>query len=836
MKRHPSRLACHLVVLWIVCLPAICISSQTTPLDWSRMMADSQIIRSADGLLWQEAGKAKWDYTSGLFTLSLLRFHQQLPRPIYIDYVKAVIDSFVEPNGTIRTYRLEDFNLDNINSGKTTLALWSLTGQQRYKQAADLLRSQLHKQPRTSEGGFWHKQRYPNQMWLDGIYMASPFYAQYALLFDQAEDLEDVARQIRLISTHTYDQAKGLFYHGWDESRQQQWANKTTGTSPNFWGRAMGWFAMACVDVLDFFAPDHPLRGEILATLRKVCDGIVRYQDPQSGLWYQVLDQAGREGNYLESSASCMFVYTLAKAVNLGYIDRSFAEAAKKGYQGIIDRFIKVDPNGMVHITQCCAVAGLGYGRDGSYKYYLSEPIVQDDLKAVGPFILAGIEVHKLLGLPMELVDSNEPDPRLVNAVRWACMHQILRKIEVTTFPDRRFLITEFGARPQTDASEGISRAIDACASSGGGMVIVPEGTYITGPIRLKSNVNLHLHKGATLLFKTDPNAYLPQVLTRFEGMECWNYSPFIYACGQSNIALTGDGTIDGQASDQNWWAWKTKGSAARRRLVQMVAANVPVEQRWFGNGDYLRPAFIQFYGCEKVLIDGIHIRRSPMWNINPVMCRHVIVRGVDVMSHGPNNDGCNPESCQYVLIEGCVFDTGDDCIAIKSGRNNDGRRIDLASSNIVIRGCTMKDGHGGVTIGSEISGGCHNVFVEDCRMDSPNLDRALRFKSNAVRGGTVEGIFMRNVTVGRVADAVLQIDFAYEEGAKGPYKPVVRDVFMQKVTVEHTPRVLNVVGIPNGQIEAVWLVDSVFRRIAKQDVVRQANVKLIDCSLDRKD
>jgi unsaturated rhamnogalacturonyl hydrolase len=329
-------------------------------------------------------------------------------------------------------------------------------------------------------------------------------------------------------------------------------------------------------------------------------------------------------------------------------------------------------------------------------------------------------------------------------------------------------------------------------------------------------------------------------VFTRFEGMECYNYSPPIYAFEQENVAVTGEGLLDGQASDENWWRWKGKKpgapnqKAARERLVKMVEENVPVAQRRFGEGDYLRPSFVEMYRCRNVLIQGIRIRRSPMWELHPTLSTNVIVRGVDILSHGPNNDGCDPECCRDVLIEDCVFDTGDDCIAIKSGRNNDGRRLGVPSENVVVRRCTMKDGHGGVVIGSEISGGCRNVFVEDCRMDSPNLERVLRFKPNAVRGGLAENVFMRNVTVGRVADAVLQIDLLYEEGSKGSHMPVVRNVALENLAVGHTPRVLNVVGFPGAEISGVRVYNSTFRQVRGQDLVKDAgDVRVANCVLE---
>ncbi|HTS18892.1 MAG TPA: glycoside hydrolase family 88 protein [Verrucomicrobiae bacterium] len=368
-----------------------------SPLQWSVRMADSEMARRDDTLAWKDRGKARWDYTTGLFTLSLLKLHERVHDPRYVAYSDAVIGSFITSNGAIHTYKFEDYSLDNIDPGRTALELYELTGDERYRKAVDRLREQLRVQPRTSEGGFWHKQRYPHQMWLDGLYMAEPFYTEYASRFREPKtSFDDVAKQIQLIAAHTYDPRADLFYHGWDESREQKWANKETGTSPSFWGRAMGWYAMALVDVLDYFPANHPARTDIVATLRKLCAGIGKYQDPATGLWYQVVDQGGRQGNYLEASASCMFVYTLAKAVNHGYISRAYVPATVKGYRGIIEKLIRVDERGQVSLTHCCLVAGLGGPRDGSYEYYLKERVVDNDLKGVGPFILAGIEMDKL--------------------------------------------------------------------------------------------------------------------------------------------------------------------------------------------------------------------------------------------------------------------------------------------------------------------------------------------------------------------------------------------------------------------------------------------------------
>jgi polygalacturonase len=416
----------------------------------------------------------------------------------------------------------------------------------------------------------------------------------------------------------------------------------------------------------------------------------------------------------------------------------------------------------------------------------------------------------------------------------WNEVPKILKRIVAPKFPRRDFVITRFGAVAdgKTDSTEAITKAIAACSESGGGRVVVPAGEFLTGAIHLKSGVNLHLDAKSVLLFSTDPRAYLPAVFTRFEGTELYNYSPLIYAFGQKDVAVTGEGTLDGQANETNWLAWKS--TSARSRLVKMATDNVPVGHRQFGEGDKLRPSFVEFNRCQNVLIEGVKIRRSPMWELHPLLCTNVTVRGVDIVSHGANNDGCDPESCRDVLIEKCLFDTGDDCIAIKSGRNTDGRRVNVPSVNLIIRDCIMRDGHAGTAIGSEISGSCSNVFVENCEMSSSNLVCALRLKSNAVRGGVLQNIFMRNVNVGVVKDSVLQIDFLYDEGAKGDYKPIAKNVVMENISVAHTPRVLNVRGFPEASITDVRIYNSVFKEIQKPDQVINADVKLVGCVLQQ--
>ncbi|MEY4917432.1 MAG: hypothetical protein RL616_1345 [Verrucomicrobiota bacterium] len=368
--------------------------SGATSIEWSQRLANSQMAR--------ETKPPKLDYTMGLFTLSLLKLDAVAPDARYLSFTTNKVGALISPDGNVQGYKPEEFQLDSLNPMKTVLALWQITGEERYKFAAQKLVKQLATQPRTFDGGFWHKQRYTNQMWLDGIYMADPFHAECGKIFGDASAFDDVAKQIRLMDEHSYDAKTGLNYHGWDAAKIQPWANPQTGCSSNFWGRAEGWYAMALVDVLDFIPTNHPARGEIIATLQKLSVGVVKFQDAKTGLWWQVLDAGDRQGNYLEATASAMFVYALAKGVNHGYLARDLVPAIERGYTGIIQNLIKADGVNSWSLTQCCSVAGLGFAnaagraRDGSFDYYIAEPIVSNDLKGVGPFILAGIEVQKL--------------------------------------------------------------------------------------------------------------------------------------------------------------------------------------------------------------------------------------------------------------------------------------------------------------------------------------------------------------------------------------------------------------------------------------------------------
>lgn len=432
-------------------------------------------------------------------------------------------------------------------------------------------------------------------------------------------------------------------------------------------------------------------------------------------------------------------------------------------------------------------------------------------------------------------VPPSSVDAVAVNA--WALADKIRQQVIAPRFADRTFDVRDFGAKGDGvyDCTEAFAKAIAACHTAGGGKVLVTQGRYVSGAIHLLSNVNLHITQDATIAFKTDTKSYLPAVLTRWEGMEIMGYSPLVYAYGQSNIAVTGKGTLDGQANRTTWWPWKGSNfssvnwgipgvptqEAARNRLMQDMENNVPVEQRVYAEGSYLRPVFVQPYKCTNVLIEGITITNAPFWLLNPVRCENVTIDGVTFASLGPNSDGCDPESCKNVIIQNCLFDTGDDCIAIKSGRNADGRRINIPSENILISNCNMHSGHGGVVIGSEISGGARNVFVEKCLMNSPDLERGIRIKTNSVRGGLIENLFVRDVTIGEVHTAIV-IDFDYEEGDAGKFTPTVRNIDIRNLICQKAAKVFQVRGYQRSPIKNLHLTDCQFAAVGEIGVLEQ--------------
>lgn len=360
-------------------------------------MAESEIARNPEGWTIDFNEKPKWEYTHGLIMSSMQAVTKAYGDPQFFDYTERFADFMVDSVGNILTYKKSDYNIDRVNGGKFLINLYEKTGKENYRLAIEELRDQMREHPRNSEGGFWHKKVYPHQMWLDGLYMGSPFLAQYAATFDEPALFDDVANQILTMDKYGYSEETGLYHHAYDESKEQKWADPETGLSTNYWGRSIGWYSMALVDVLDFLPENHPQRPAIIAIAQKLADGIARYQSPE-GVWYQVVDQGTREGNYLEASASAMFTYFLLKGYQKGYLSEKDKENGIKAYEGMLQEFVKEEADGSLSLTQICGVAGLGGNpyRDGSYEYYIGEVIRVNDPKGVGPFILASLQYEQL--------------------------------------------------------------------------------------------------------------------------------------------------------------------------------------------------------------------------------------------------------------------------------------------------------------------------------------------------------------------------------------------------------------------------------------------------------
>ena len=366
-------------------------------LSYADLFARSQMEHYPE--LWRtdNVKQPKWDYTQALMAKAMLQTYQATGKTIYLDYVMKFAEYFIGKKGEIKTYKMSDFNIDRVNGGSFLFVLNDIKPEKRWSLANDQLFNQLQEQPRTKEGGFWHKKIYPHQMWLDGLYMAEPFYVRYAVEHNMDKGVEDVATQFRLIDKYTFDPKSGLNYHGWDESREQKWANPETGCSPNFWSRSMGWYVMAMVDVLDYM-PEGENREMLLKMLKRTAKNLLKYQDKNTHMWYQLTALPKVENNYLESTSSAIFCYAFAKAANKGYLPKKYKKEAQKIFDGMVNNVFVFDEKGRVSLTNCCAVAGLGGKpryRDGSVEYYLSEPIIKDDPKGVGPIIMAAIELSK---------------------------------------------------------------------------------------------------------------------------------------------------------------------------------------------------------------------------------------------------------------------------------------------------------------------------------------------------------------------------------------------------------------------------------------------------------
>lgn len=382
-------------LVWI-CLVSWLVAGSIGAQSVAVRFADSEMVRAPEAWQLDHGKRLYFGYGQGLGTLAMLKVWKKTGDRKYLDYVIQWADTLISKSGEIHAYKVETYNIDYINSGKVLFEVYRQTGDEKYKLAMDRLVHQMKHHPKTHEGAFWHKLIYPHQVWLDGLYMGSPFLAEYAVTFDQPELLDIVVNQFLVAARHTHDKATGLYYHAWDESGNQRWAHPETGQSPNFWGRSMGWWFMALVDVLDYLPEDQEHRDELLGMVRELAAAVSSYQH-ETGLWYQVVDQGDRTGNYLEASVSSMFMYAIAKGVNKGYLDPNYRLVAEKAYEGLMQELIVEDADGVLSLTRCCAVAGLGGNpyRDGSFEYYVNERIRDNDAKANGPFIMGCLELGK---------------------------------------------------------------------------------------------------------------------------------------------------------------------------------------------------------------------------------------------------------------------------------------------------------------------------------------------------------------------------------------------------------------------------------------------------------
>ncbi len=386
-----------IILTFIFLLSDVKSKSKTDYKDWALKIAQTQIKHNPELWMSDFVKTPKWDYTQGLIAKSLMELYLFTNDKKYYEYVKEFADFFVNDNGEIKTYKVDDYNIDRLNGGNFLFDIYNQTRDVKYLKAIELLRSQLKTHPRVSEGAFWHKKVYPHQIWLDGLYMGSPFYCRYAAIFDKPALFDDVYRQFKIADKYTLDPKTGLNFHGWDESKTQKWANPETGQSPNFWSRSIGWYMMAIVDVLDYFPINHPNRPDLILILNRISNSLLKFQDKKNRMWFQVTNLPNKKGNYIESTGTIMFCYAMAKGANKGYLPKKFRKEAEKIFNGVIKNSTQLNEDGTTSITRCCSVAGLGGNpyRDGSFEYYISEPVRNDDPKAVGPFILAAIELAK---------------------------------------------------------------------------------------------------------------------------------------------------------------------------------------------------------------------------------------------------------------------------------------------------------------------------------------------------------------------------------------------------------------------------------------------------------
>lgn len=738
----------------------------------------------------------KYSYKSAILINGVYRAWKITGKQEYLDYVKKMLEYYVSPEGEVRTYRLEEYSLDQIRMGNDMMDFYSLTGDERYKKAVDQFYEQLKTHPRTASGGFFHKKRYTNQMWLDGIYMQAPFYASYTKAFGGLKECtKDLEHQIKLIYEHTYDPETGLLRHAWDESRSMPWADPETGKSPEVWGRAMGWYVVAISDLLEIIPDEEEYREcreEFISIAKRLAPVLVKYRDEKSKLWYQVVDKGGCEGNYIETSASLCYIYFFSKMHRLGLFGKEYLDLAHESFKALCRDYVtENEETGEISLHKICESAGLGKSgdnnpyRDGTYQYYVSgEPALTDNLHGVALFLICAAEV-------------------------------------------------EFPAQMNKDcvslkAGEDLNAVLQEYA--GKKIVFVPKGTYKTGPVTVPSHTHLIFEEGAKLEFSDDFEGYEP-VETRWEGVNCWAMKPCFFIKEATDVVVEGKGILEGNGS--KWWkkvrAWKDSGRNEGPTLpIEKALAELnPNYQNQPGGGggrpcQFLRPPLLQILNSDGVRVDGLTLTNSPFWTCHTVTSRNLVLKNLHIVNpyDSPNTDGVDIESCLNVRISDSFVEVGDDGIAVKSGNGKEMMKYG-ASENVVMENCTIKSAHGGFVIGSETAGGVRNVEVCNCRFIG--TDRGVRIKTRRRRGGTIENISVKDIYMEDVSCPVavnefyncgnwLESDFSLEKQPIKEDTPEIRNILIENVNAVNCRGVAAfLAGLPEKRITGLEIKDSVF-------------------------
>ena len=698
-----------------------------------------------------------WCYSMGYKLMGLAKMFSTTGDSTYYNEIMNFANTYVDSLGNLSGFR--GHSMDDMMAGSVLVWAYRQTGEERFKKATTTIRKSFDDYPRTAEGLFWHNREKPGEVWVDGVFMGQMFLTNYGKYIGDSEwCFNEAAHQLIGIFHKLEKDNSGLLYHAWDENRDAEWANKETGLSSEVWSEGLGWYALILVETLDIFPENHPKRKELEQICQKLLASLKRVQDPKTGLWYQVVDKGDLKDNWNETSGSAMFLYAIKKATELGIIpQKPYQKVIENAYRGILTKAIINSGNGLIDIVNACD----GVCVQTSYDVYVNYKQSINAKEAIIGVLWASWIFEK----PTSFLSCKSKYPPVnINKISIEAPFD-MPIIKVPDFSKcEQMSITAFGAKQgdKEKTTNAIKKAIDCANKIGGGVVIIPEGLWITGKIHLKSNVNLQLNKGAVLVFSENPADYLPAVYTTWEGMECYNYSPLIYAFKCKNIAITGEGEIKAKMDVwNNWFSRSPAHMNSLKHLYNMAYKNTPVEERQMVNDtSHLRPQFIQFNRCENILLEGITISNSPFWVIHPYLSKCIVVRNVKVWAHGHNNDGVDPEMCQNMLIENCVFDQGDDAIAVKSGRDQDAWRLNTPTKNLVIKNCIVKNGHQLLAIGSELSGGIKNVYMHNCHVvEGAKLNHLVFIKTNERRGGFVKNIHVKNINAGKINEGILGIE-----------------------------------------------------------------------------